>query len=163
MATQVNATPPASVRCRCCDRSRTVRPMRRIDSLTMTDSYRLRFGEASGVYFNDATDNSGKSVIYYSSAPGYASQPFPTIDEDDGSVFQVNAMGSPASLIDSDARVDAYACGGTGATGTSDDYIMYIRNDGQAFDSIYLTTSDGWTWGVHADDLGTDTFGCSPP
>ena len=137
--------------------------MRRIDSLTMTDSYRLRFGEASGVYFNDATDNSGKSVIYYSSAPGYASQPFPTIDEDDGSVFQVNAMGSPASLIDSDARVDAYACGGTGATGTSDDYIMYIRNDGQAFDSIYLTTSDGWTWGVHADDLGTDTFGCSPP
>ncbi|MBI1947623.1 MAG: hypothetical protein HYS27_18175 [Deltaproteobacteria bacterium] len=117
-----------------------------------------------GFYFNDATDNSGKSVIYYSSAPGYASMAFPTIDEDDGSIFQVNALGDPTSLIDSDVVVDAYACGGTGPTGQgTDDMIMYIRNDGDAFDSIYLSTSDGWTWGVHADNLATPTFGCSPP
>ena len=115
-------------------------------------------------YFNDATDTSGKSVIYYSSAPGYGSQPFPVINENDGSMSEVNALGPPATLIDSDAVVDAYSCGGSGPAGQgSEDMIMYLRNDGNAFDSIYLSTSDGWSWGVHADDLGTDTFGCSPP
>jgi len=116
-----------------------------------------------GYYFNDATENSGKSVIYYSSAPGYASQPFPAINENDGSMSEVNVLGLPGTLIDSDDVVDAYDCGGAGPAGQgTDDMIMYLRNDGNAFDSIYLSTSDGWSWGVHADDLSTETFGCSP-
>ena len=114
-------------------------------------------------YFNDAGGGNGKSVSYYSSAAGYGSQPFPFINEDDGSLSDGNAM-DPTGLVDSDVAVAAWPCGGNGPTGQgTDDMIMYIRNDGNAFDSIYLSTSDDWTWGVHADDLGTPTFGCSPP
>ncbi|MCC7112618.1 MAG: putative metal-binding motif-containing protein [Deltaproteobacteria bacterium] len=114
-------------------------------------------------YFNDAGGGNGKSVSYYSSAPSYGSQPFPTVNENDGSLSDGNAM-DPTDLVDSDAVVAAWPCGGNGPTGQgTDDMIMYIRNDGNAFDSIFLSTSDDWTWGVHADDLGTPTFGCSPP
>lgn len=114
-------------------------------------------------YFNDAGGGNGKSVIYFSSAPSYGSRPFPEVNEDDGSLSGGNPM-DPTGLIDSDVAVAAWPCGGNGPSGQgTDDMIMYIRNDGNAFDSIYLSTSDGWTWGVHADNLGTPTFGCSAP
>lgn len=116
-----------------------------------------------GYYFNDPGGGNGKSVIYYSSAPGYAAQPFPALNEDDGSLSGGNAMDS-SDLIDSDTVVDTYSCGGAGPAGQgTDDFIMYIRNDGDAFDSLYLYNSDGWTWGVHADNLSVPTFGCSAP
>lgn len=108
-------------------------------------------------------DERGISVTWY--ATGFLfGQTNPVVNEDDGGTFQVDALVHVATYPDSDVVASTYPCGGTGWTGDADGDTLIITRDGDTNeDRLIVSTRDDYNWGVLANDLTTETFGCSCP
>lgn len=107
------------------------------------------------------SDAESISVTWY----GAASAPRNPVVDPTGS-FLTDEIVSPASLIDSDVVAAAYACGGNGLQGTTNDFIMYTRDVDGAIpgtDEVALFTADEYSWTTDATNLSDlDGFCCTP-
>lgn len=108
--------------------------------------------------FSNTSGTAGVTVTWYNAS---VALDFPFVQSGSGDTDP--PIADVAALVDSDVAVAAYDCGGTGPTGNGSDSILYTRDFGGTLDFIYLSTADGYSWSVHADDPSVDFGGCDPP
>jgi hypothetical protein len=108
-------------------------------------------------------DERGISVTWFASGFLFG-RSNPVVNADDGGTFQVDALVNTAQFPDSDAIAAAFPCGGNGWVGNAnDDTLIIIRDEDAGRDQLIMSTRDDYSWGVFANDLTRETFGCSCP